>query len=195
MSDTACAAGPRPAKSARQWPSRTAPVGAGGGCPDPDRNPLWRTLLTVLTVLSMSRANADHPAAGAALTAERDVDAQGPQERLRPAQSAGERARAFGPAVPGNAVTAATGARTQEIGRATCPRAALGHDLPRPGGDRVGIDNALGAITVAPLGGARAAAGVAAGALFRKAYWFSSLFKGLMGSALLRQHRLHALQR
>ena len=87
-----------------------------------------------------SRANAYHPAAFAALTAERDVDAQRPQERLRPAQSAGERARAFGPAVPGNAVTAATGARTQEIGGATCPRAALGHDLPHAGGDRVGID-------------------------------------------------------
>ena len=44
------------------------------------------------------RANPDDPAAGAAFTTERDVDAQRPQERLRPAQAAGERARVFGPA-------------------------------------------------------------------------------------------------
>ena len=50
VSDTACAAGPRPAKSARQWSSRSGPAGAGGGCPN--RKALWRTLLTVLTVLS-----------------------------------------------------------------------------------------------------------------------------------------------
>src|SRR5262245_37473097 len=68
-----------------------------------------------------SRANVDRPAAGATLTAIRNVDAQRPQERLRPAQSAGECAGVLGPAVPGDAFTAATGAGTQEIGGATCP--------------------------------------------------------------------------
>ena len=65
----------------------------------------------------VSRANADHPAAGAALTAERNVDAQRPQERLRPAQSTGECARAFRPAGAAirTTVPAATGADPQEV--------------------------------------------------------------------------------
>ena len=63
------------------------------------------------------RTHPDDPISGVAFTAEGNVDAQRPQERLRPAQSTGECARVFGPA--GGAirttVPAATGADPQEV--------------------------------------------------------------------------------
>jgi hypothetical protein len=61
----------------------------------------------------------DDPASGAAFTTEGHLDAHGPQEGLRPAQTAGERAWIFGPAtVSRNAITAAIGAGPQKVGGA-----------------------------------------------------------------------------
>jgi hypothetical protein len=67
-----------------------------------------------------------------AFATECNLDAQGPQERLRATQAASEHAGIFGPAgtVLQNPVTAAISAGSQEVGGAACPRAALGHDLP-----------------------------------------------------------------
>src|SRR6266478_3184853 len=44
-----------------------------------------------------ARAHPDHSCPGAAFTRERDLDAQRPEERLRPPQSTGERPRIFCP--------------------------------------------------------------------------------------------------
>jgi hypothetical protein len=56
--------------------------------------------------------------------------------------AAGERAGVFGP-VPRSAVTAAAATNPQKVGGTARPRAALAHDLPHEGGDRVGVDDAL----------------------------------------------------
>ena len=47
-----------------------------------------------------SGAHPDHPCPCSAFTRERDLDAQRPQERLRPPQSTGERPRIFSPCRP-----------------------------------------------------------------------------------------------
>ena len=89
--------------------------------------------------------NPDDPVAGAALTSEGDVDAERPQERLRPAQLAGELAGAFGPAGVAIETTlaAATGAHPQQVGGGPAPGAALGHDLANAGCHRVGVDDVV----------------------------------------------------
>src|SRR5262245_9736728 len=83
----------------------------------------------------------DDPGADTAFPTERNLDAQYPQEGLRATQAASERAGVFGPGctVPRGAVTA-SGAETQKVGSATCPRAALGQDLAHTSGNWVGVD-------------------------------------------------------
>jgi hypothetical protein len=89
--------------------------------------------------------DSDHPASGAALTAKGNLDAERPQERLRAPQAAGKCAGIFEPAgsSPRDAVVVAIGADTQQIGGATGPGAALGHELAHAGGQRVGVDGIL----------------------------------------------------
>src|SRR5271166_1710996 len=59
-----------------------------------------------------ARAHPDHSGACPAFTRERDLDAQRPQERLRPPQSTGERPRIFCPCCAPRDVIAST-LRTQ----------------------------------------------------------------------------------
>jgi hypothetical protein len=79
----------------------------------------------------------DHPAPGPVFPTERNLDAQAPQERLRATQATSERAGICGPTdtAPRNAPNAAIGAGPQKVGGATCPRAALRHNLPHPSSD------------------------------------------------------------
>jgi hypothetical protein len=89
------------------------------------------------------------PASTPAFPTEDNVDAQYPQERLRPAEAASERAGIFGPVG-----TAVTGAGLQNVGGATCPGAALGHDFPHasggPGRHRLGTRSQHGSAVGSP---------------------------------------------
>jgi hypothetical protein len=89
--------------------------------------------------------DADDPASASAFTSEDNLDAERSQERLRAPQAAGQRAGIFGPAgaTPRDAVVAAIGAHTQQVGGAAPPGAALGHELAHAGGQRVGVDGIL----------------------------------------------------
>ena len=92
--------------------------------------------------LSVVARHGNRSAAFPALAAENDIDAQRTQTGLGSPESAGERAGVFGP-VPRSAVTAAAATNPQKVGGTARPRAALAHDLPHEGGDRVGVDDAL----------------------------------------------------
>jgi hypothetical protein len=83
----------------------------------------------VADVADDSSGYPDNPVSRSTFTTERNLDAQGSQERLRATQTASERARIFGPVG-----TAVTGAGLQKVGSATCPGAALGHDFPHASG-------------------------------------------------------------
>src|SRR5438132_6679690 len=78
----------------------------------------------------------DDPVSGMAFTTQGDLETQVPQEGLRAAQAAGERPGTFGSAGAGARGTApaAIGADTEKVGGATCPRAALGHEVAHASG-------------------------------------------------------------
>jgi hypothetical protein len=72
-----------------------------------------------------TRAHSDHSGPCPAFTRERDLDAQRPEECLRPPQPTGERPRIFCPCCAGRDVSASTlPTQTQEVGRA--PGASIG---------------------------------------------------------------------
>src|SRR5260221_4666406 len=87
--------------------------------------------------------HSDDPAAVAAPTTERDVDAQYPEESLRAAEASSECAGVSGPAGPVTRypISPAVGASMQKVGGGPGPAAALVHDLAHARGDRVAIDN------------------------------------------------------
>src|SRR6266446_6017743 len=93
-----------------------------------------------------SGAHPDHPCPCSAFTRERDLDAQRPQERLRPPQSTGERPWRFWPtgAFRPSLVTD-NPAGTQQVCGASRPRAPLCHELSHAS-EPVGVDNTLRAI-------------------------------------------------
>ena len=73
--------------------------------------------------VSEHRMYPDDPRSGAAFTSEGNLDTESPQEGLRAAQAASERAWICRPAgtVPRNVVTSTIGARAQKIGSAAHP--------------------------------------------------------------------------
>jgi hypothetical protein len=93
----------------------------------------------VLTVLS--RDARISPAPGPAFTAERNVDAQCPQERLRATQAASKRAGILGQPVLSLEIVSHCGRQSARGGRRCYPQAMLGHDLPHAGRDGISIDN------------------------------------------------------
>jgi hypothetical protein len=92
--------------------------------------------------MSRARMDFDDPAAGVALTAKGDLDAERPQRCLHAPQATGERPGISGPdgAIRANSVPPVSGAGPEQVGGAAHPRAALGHDFAHAGGHRVGVD-------------------------------------------------------
>src|SRR5215467_1027441 len=91
-----------------------------------------------------TRTYRDDSISGSTFTTKRNLYANGPQERMRATQAAGEGARIFRPADLRHWDLASTHeADLQKIGGAARPRAALAHELPHAGGDRVRVDDAL----------------------------------------------------
>ena len=113
--------GEGPTASGQRYSLQISSASPGRGCPDKDDDPPLRTLLTVLTVFSnvvcilmtLLPARPSRPNA--------NVDAQGPQERLRAPQAAGEGAGILGPAGAVAPVAATIGAGPQKIGGGPCP--------------------------------------------------------------------------
>src|SRR5271166_4266776 len=65
--------------------------------------------------LSRSRTHPDHSCPGPAFARERDLDAQGAQERLRPPQSTGQRPRISGPRWPSRGLVRTLRTQTPEL--------------------------------------------------------------------------------
>jgi len=91
-----------------------------------------------------TRAHPDHSRPCPAFTRERDLDAQRPEERLRPSQQTGERPRIFCPCRAARDVSASTlRTQTQEVGRAPGPHGPVGHDFTHASSYGIGLDDAL----------------------------------------------------
>jgi hypothetical protein len=75
-------------------------------------------------------------------TAERDVDTQHPEERLRASQAATQHVGIFGPLAPVEIPSQSAQARKRSAAVA-CPGTAAGHDLPYRRSNGVGINSAL----------------------------------------------------
>ena len=78
----------------------------------------------------------DCPRSQPPLAAEDNLNPEGAEERLCPAQPASECAGTFWPARP-------VGTNLQKVGRASHPLRSLGHDLAHKGRHRVGVDDIL----------------------------------------------------
>jgi len=79
-----------------------------------------------------------------AFTGECYLDAQRPQERLRPPQSAGERPRIFGPhSAPRDVIASTLRTQTQEVRGAPGPQGPVDHDCTHASGYGVRFDDAL----------------------------------------------------
>ena len=88
----------------------------------------------------------DDPAAGAAFPMERKFDAESAERGLRAPQAAGERTWGSGPIRPSDRdflVLHFVGG-TQKVRRRPAPLLTVGHHIAHAGGDRVGLDDALG---------------------------------------------------
>src|SRR5262249_4719903 len=86
----------------------------------------------------------DCPRSQPTLAAEDDLNPEGAEEGLRPAQPAGQRAGTFGPPRP-------VGAELQKVRCAASPLRLLGHELAHAGRHGIGVDDVLD--RVAPVVG------------------------------------------
>src|SRR5207245_8744564 len=88
-----------------------------------------------------SSTHPDDPVSSSAFATERNLDAQYPQERLRPTQSAGQRAGVLGPAGASSrkGVIREIDPGAQKVCSASDPNAPGSHDLLHAGGHRVSV--------------------------------------------------------
>jgi hypothetical protein len=93
------------------------------------------------------RTYSNHPASGAAFTAEGNLYAEGSQERLRAPQATGD-FWATGPN-PRDAIVTAIAADTQEVGGATSPGAALGHERTKAANGSASMASSTAALPLA----------------------------------------------